>query len=165
MNKKFATALAASTLCLSSVTALAAEQFDRKAYVDSVVTILRIHADTLQNLTAHKIKYSDNLVRHAIALEHTFGLLGPMDWHAAEAVKLASEDGAKMEPSVEEFERLQKRSRDALRNLVIAAHRAMEEDNREGVNQALHDMKESCNACHEYLPESAAPDVWGSLQR
>lgn len=158
-----------TTLCLSWIMVVRAGEFNRESYVKSVITVLRIHADALYNLTEHKIKYSDNLVRHAIAIERTFGLLGPMDWHAADSAKLMNKNGSnsKMDANmeVEEFEKLERRSRDALKGLVIAAHDAMEEDNREGLKEALENMKNSCNACHAYLPESVAPDVWGTLKR
>jgi len=142
-----------------------AGEFNRESYVESVITLLRIQADLLHNLNTHRIKYSDNLARHAIAIQHTFGLLGPMDWHAAESAKLMSKDASDSGMDAEKFEKLENRSRAALKDLVIAAHDAMEEDNREGLNEALENMKNSCNACHAYLPESVAPDVWGTLKR
>jgi len=130
-----------------------------------VITVLRIHADAIHNLTEHEIKYSDNLVRHAIAIQQTFGLLGPMDWHAANSVKVMNKNASNSNMDVEMFEKLERRSRNAMKDLVLAAHDAMEEDNREGLNEALENMKDSCNACHAYLPESVAPDVWGTLKR
>jgi len=130
-----------------------------------VITVLRIHADAIHNLTEHKIKYSDNLVRHAIAIQQTFGLLGPMDWHAANSAKVMNKNASNSNMDVEMFEKLERRSRNALKDLVLAAHDAMEEDNREGLKEALENMKDSCNACHAYLPESVAPDVWRTLKR
>jgi len=88
-----------------------------------------------------------------------------MDWHAADSAKLMNKNASNSNMDVEIFEKLERRSRDALKGLVLAAHDAMEEDNREGLNEALENMKDSCNACHAYLPESVAPDVWGTLKR
>lgn len=152
-------------LCLSWIMVVRAGEFNRESYVQSVITVLRIHADAIRNLTAHEIKYSDNLVRHAIAIQRTFGLLGPMDWHAAKSAKLMIKNASNLNIDIEKFEKLEKRSRDALKGLVRAAHESMEEDNREELNEALDNMKNSCNACHAYLPESVAPDVWGTLKR
>ena len=127
--------------------------------------VLRIHANAISNLSTHKIKYSDNLVRHAVGLQRTFGLLGPMDWHAANSAKLMNKDASELNMNEEQFEVLERRSRNAMKTLVFAAQDAMVEDNREGVKEALENVKDSCNACHSYLPESVAPDVWGTLQR
>ena len=95
----------------------------------------------------------------------SFGLLGPMDWHAADAAKLMTDNASSSDMDSEKFETLQRRSRDALKTLVFAAQDAMVEDNREGVKEALENVKNSCNACHAYLPASVAPDVWGTLKR
>ena len=165
MKRKIFVTLMITTLCLSWIIVVRAGEFNRESYVESVITVLRIHADAIHNLTAHKIKYSDNLARHAIAIQRTFGLLGPMDWHAADSAKLMNKNASNSNMDVEIFEKLERRSRDALKGLVLAAHDAMEEDNREGLNEALENMKDSCNACHAYLPESVAPDVWGTLKR
>ncbi len=165
MKRKMFITLMTAALCLASVTVVRAEEFNRNTYVASVITILRIHADAIHNLSEHKMKYSDNLVRHAVAIERTFGLLGPMEWHTAEAARLMNKSGSNSDMDAEKFDELARRSSDALKGLVLAAHDAMEEDNRKGLNEALEKMKSSCNACHAYLPESVAPDVWGTLKR
>ncbi len=157
--------LIVAALCLSWVMAAQSEEFTRESYVKSVITVLRIHANAIQNLTKHKIKYSDNLVRHAVAIRRTFGLLGPMDWHAAESAKLMHKEASNSDMDAEKFRKLEKNSRNAIDALVFAAHQAMVEDNREGLNEALENVKESCNACHSYMPASVAPDVWGTLKR
>lgn len=143
-----------------------AETFDQQTYVNSIIGILRAHADAIHNLNSHHIKYSDNVVRHAIALEQTFGLLGPMDWHAAESMSLMHNKSidSKMEDE-QNFEKLSKRSSFALKTLVLAAHYAVDEGNRAALDDALQNVKNSCNACHSLLPASVAPDVWGNLKR
>jgi len=165
MKRKMIITLMAATLVLSWIMVTRADEFNQKSYVASVIIVLRIHADAISNLSTHKFKYSDNLVRHAVDLQRTFGLLGPMDWHAADSAKLMSKNASNWDMDEEKFEKLERRSRDALKALVIAAHDAMEEDNREGLQEALNSMKDSCNDCHAYLPESVAPDVWGTLKR
>ncbi len=165
MKRKMSVAFMLTTLCLSCAIGARAEEFNRKAYIDSVITILRLHAEALHNLSEYKTRYSDNLVRHAIAIERTFGLLGPMDWHAAESARLMEKTAAKADMDAQKFDDLARRSRAAMKALILAAHDAMEEDNRRGVDEALENVESSCNACHAYLPASVAPDVWGTLKR
>ena len=164
IRKKIVT-LMITTLFLSWITVVRAEEFTQKSYVESVIIVLRIHANAISDLNTHKTKYSDNLARHAIALQQTFGLLGPMDWHAANSAMLINQNASSSDMDAEKFEKLEERSRYALKAVYFAAHDAMDEDNREGLNEALKNMKDSCNACHAYLPESVAPDVWGTLKR
>lgn len=165
MIRKMITTLMITTLFLSWITVVRAEEFTQKSYVESVIILLRIHANAISDLNTHKTKYSDNLARHAIALQQTFGLLGPMDWHAANSAQLMNQHASNSDMDAEKFEKLEERSRYALKAVYFAAHDAMDEDNREGLKEALENMKESCNACHAYLPESVAPDVWGTLKR
>jgi hypothetical protein len=165
MIRKIITTLMITTLFLSWITVVRAEEFTQKSYVESVIIVLRIHANAISDLNTHKTKYSDNLARHAIALQQTFGLLGPMDWHAANSAQLMNQHASNSGMNAEKFEKLEERSRYALKAVYFAAHDAMDEDNREGLKEALENMKESCNACHAYLPESVAPDVWGTLKR
>lgn len=165
MKRKMIITLLATPLVLCWIVAARAGEFNQKTYVESVITVLRINADAISGLSTHQMKYSDNLVRHAVALQRTFGLLGPMDWHAANSSSLMTKDASKLGMNEEQFEKLEKRSRNALKGLVIATQDAMVEDNRDGVQEALNNVKESCNACHSYLPASVAPDVWGTLKR
>jgi len=165
MKTKMVITLIITTLFLSWIMVVRADEFTQKSYVESVIVVLRIHADAISNLNSHKIKYSENLARHAIAIQQTFGLLGPMEWHAADSEKLMNKNASSSDMDAEKFEKLEERSRYALKALYLAAHDAMDEDNREGLNEALENMKDSCNACHAYLPESVAPDVWGTLKR
>ena len=165
MKRKMIITLLTTTLVSSWIMATRADEFNQKSYIESVIIVLRIHADAISNLSTHQMKYSDNLVRHSVDLQRTFGLLGPMDWHAANSAKLMNKDASNLGMDEEQFEKLERRSRNAMKALVVAAQDAMVEDNREGVKEALENVKESCNACHSYLPESVAPDVWGTLKR
>ncbi|MBF0454796.1 MAG: cytochrome c [Magnetococcales bacterium] len=166
MNRRAPFIFVITLLCLSWVLPVQAEEnFTRDSYVNSVITVLRIHKDAILNLTAHDMKYSDNLVRHAIAIQKTFGLLGPMDWHAAESAKLLKRKSTHPDMTVIQFEKLAKQSNNAMKGVIRSAHENMEEDDREGLREALDTMMESCNACHSYLPKSVAPDVWGTLKR
>ncbi|MBF0195789.1 MAG: cytochrome c [Magnetococcales bacterium] len=167
MREKLLTPFIVALLCLSiGSTAQASDKFNRDTYVESVITVLRIHADSIKNLTTRDMKYSDNIVRHAIAIKKTFGLLGPMDWHAAESAKLMKKrksNNADMD--IDKFERMARKSKKAMQALILSTHENMEEDDRIGLLEALNNMKNSCNSCHSYLPKSVAPDVWGTLKR
>lgn len=140
---------------------------DRAEYAESVMNILRAHVSLLRELTlANRFKYSDNVVRHATAIQRTFGLLGPMEWHAAESARLHSThrgDGEKLNEDM--FEELGRASRHSIRELVRAAHDSMEEYDRQRVLKAISDMKQACDNCHSLLPKSVAPDLWGPLER
>ena len=115
---------------------------------------------------AHQFKYSDNLVRHAVAVEETFGLLGPMEWHAAQAAKIRGlKQGSNTKLDEDMFEDLARASRKSLKELIHAAHDSMVEYDRDGILDAISEMKESCNSCHRLLPKSVAPDIWGPLER
>ncbi len=159
-------ALLVATIGLGWSSVASAEEFTKESYVDSVMAMLRTHASAIENLNTHRIKYSNNLVRHAVALEQTFGLLGPMDWHAAQSATLmTAKDPAREEENQAKFHELQERASVALKGVIVAAHRTLEEGDHETLEMALDRMKESCNNCHTYLPEDVAPDVWGNLER
>lgn len=140
---------------------------DRDEYAASVLDILRTHLGLLEELAVtDRFKYSDNLVRHALAVQDTFGLLGPMEWHAAEAVKLHNKhNGNSTDLNAEMFEDLASASRKSLKDLVRAAHDSLEKYDGTGVVSAINTVKESCTNCHRLLPKSVAPDLWGPLER
>ena len=165
MKRNLTITLLTASLLLSWIMTTRAEEFNEETYVKSVISVLRFHADAISNLSTHKIKYSDNLVRHAVQLQRTFGLLGPMDWHAANSAKLMNKDASNANMDEAQFDKLEWRSRRAMKALVVAAQDMMVEDNREALKEALDSVKNSCNACHAYLPASVAPDVWGTLKR
>jgi hypothetical protein len=125
-----------------------------------VVSVLRTHTQLMEEMAqGARFKYSDNLVRHANQIRATFDLLGPMEWHAAQAADLHS---VKSEVALDEdqFESLAFASRRSLTNLVRAAHDSMERYDRDGLLEAIATMKQSCLNCHMLLPESVAPRVW-----
>jgi hypothetical protein len=140
---------------------------DKDEYVASVLTIIRTHVNLLEELSVtSRFKYSDNLVRHAVAVQDTFSLLGPMEWHAAEAAKLHSvKQGSGSELNEDMFESLARASRKSMTDLVRAAHDSMENYERDSMIDAINTMKQSCNNCHILLPKSVAPDIWGPLNR
>jgi len=140
---------------------------DHADYVDAVMDVMRTHVELLRELSErHHFKYSDNVVRHALAVEHSFGLLGPMEWHAAESAKIRSElQGTHMDLDEDDFGELGKESRKTIRDLIRAAHDTMAEYDAKGLNQALDNFQDGCNNCHRLLPRAVAPDLWGKLER
>lgn len=157
--------------CLLMVVALGGAAttgaIERDEYSASVLNILRTHLALLEELAlTDRFKYSDNLVRHALAIQDTFGLLGPMEWHAAESARLHSthyENNTDL--NAEMFEDLASASRKSLIGLVRAAHDSLEKYDGTGVVSAINTVKQSCNNCHRLLPRSVAPDLWGPLER
>ena len=80
-----------SLMIIALCSSISTNAMDRNEYVSAVMDIFRTHVYLLQQLPmVHRNKYSDNLVRHAIAIERTFGLLGPMEWHAVQQMCLLS---------------------------------------------------------------------------
>ena len=133
---------------------------DSDEYVESVISILRTHTQLMESMAqGPRFRYSDNLVRHAQQIRETFGLVGPMEWHAAQAAELLSGEGDAA-LNEEMFESLALTSQRSLSNLVRAAHDSMERYDREGLLEAITAMKQSCMNCHDLLPESIAPPIW-----
>jgi len=164
LSKKVRACLLASIGLCGSISAHADSQSE---YVDAVMDVMRTHVGLLRELsTRHHFKYSDNVVRHATAIDRTFGLLGPMEWHAAESAKIRSElQGTHMDLDEDHFEELGNASRKTIRNLIRAAHDTMDEYDAEGLNRAIDEFQEGCNGCHRLLPRAVAPDLWGKLKR
>jgi len=162
-NRVLAFSLATVALCGT----VATHAIERREYVADVLDVIRTHLDLMQELTAaHKFKYSDNLVRHAVAVERTFGLLGPMEWHAAQAATIRREqEGKPTKLNEDMFESLAKESRNTLRDLVRSAHDSMVEFDAASVNKAITDVKKACENCHRLLPKAVAPDLWGPIPR
>lgn len=159
-NKSFLIAVLPMAIWTASAPAI-----DRADYVASVVEILQTHTRLLEDLAGgERFKYSDNLVRHATAVEQTFGLLGPMEWHTARSARLHAQMNAG-DRSLDEgtFETLAETSQKSLKDLVRAAHESMEEHDADGMLTAIENMKSACNDCHKLLPANTAPDVWGSI--
>jgi AcrR family transcriptional regulator len=158
-------ALALMTIGVCSSASIFA--MDKTEYIEAVMDIFRRQVTLLQDLaTSPRFKYSDNLVRSASAIERTFGLLGPMEWHAVQAATIRSEyHGTAAEINEELFEDLARASRRSMTNLVRTAHDVMEYQDPESILAAISEMKQSCNNCHSLLPKSVAPDLWGPLPR
>lgn len=135
-------------------------QAEKRKYIASVVSLLRIHAQAIQQLSSNTFKYSENLARHANAIKQTFGLLGPMDWHITKSASLYKRSDNELQMDEELFEQLADSSSKALKTLHSTAIKEIQGGNEGLVIEALNDMQKTCEQCHALLPKGIAPDVW-----
>lgn len=134
----------------------------KEAYLQSIVTLMRLHANAIRQLATHEFKYSRNLARHATALHNTFGLLGPMDWHVAEAASLQKKNGEGPMLAADMFEKMAEQCQKSMKDLYQAAiHQLEKGGGPQPVLRALDDVQGKCNSCHALL-DGVAPDVWGA---
>jgi len=153
-------------ILLADDSASAMKEKHKDEYVQIVISILRGHIKALQNLTTEDIKYSDNAARHANGLKNTFDMLGPMDWHAAEAKRLQREKKGNAETPVTEkdFDNMVDNSMERIDRLRKSAHRWMRDKNREAFMKDLDLMMQSCSECHSTFPKGTTPKVWKGLK-
>lgn len=133
---------------------------EKEKYVNSVILLLRTHAQAVRQLSTNDFKYSENLLRHASSIKRTFGLLGPMDWHAAKSATLYKRADNKLHMDAEMFEQLAENSTQAINAIYKAARQELEKGREGAVLAALLTMQKSCAHCHELLPPGTAPQVW-----
>jgi cytochrome c556 len=134
-------------------------------YLEVVASILRGHVSAMRMiLDSGEMRYSDNLVRHAQAIERAFGMIGPMEWHAAEAMRNARPSEAN-DLREQDFIALGEKSYNAIHALPRAAERYMRDRNKARLQTAINHMMNSCVACHSKLPAGYVPNVWRNLSR
>ena len=101
--------LALASLVSMPVTAFAEDSLQARndAYLDEVVGIMRSHVLAIRMILDHDdLRYADNIVRHAEAFERAFGMVGPMEWHVAEAFGYAQKKESAEKMTEEQFEEL-----------------------------------------------------------
>ena len=104
------------------------------------------------------------MVRHAEAFERTFGMIGPMEWHAAEAFNKAQESTDGVTLSKIQFEVLAENSNAAVRQIKRSAARYVRDKNKELMRASINDMMKSCGGCHSRLPKGSVPSVWKGMK-
>ena len=135
------------------------------AYVAEVVSVLRSHVLSMRMILDYRgLRYSDNMVRHAEAVERAFGMVGPMEWHVAESFRIAQKKESAEKLSEEQFEQLADDSRTALIKIKRSAIRYMRDSNKSLMRHSINRMIESCGACHSRMPEDMVPDVWKGMK-
>ena len=136
-----------------------------EAYLEQVVSVLRSHVLSMRMILDHgDLRYSDNMVRHAEAFERAFGMIGPMEWHAAEAFNYAQKTGATEQLSQDQFEALAENSHLAVRKIKRSATRYMRDKDKALMRKSINDMMKTCGACHSRLPKGSVPSVWKGMK-
>ena len=159
--------LALASLQCISIKAYAEEtkQARNDAYVDQVVDILRSHVVAMRMILDHDdLKYADNMVRHAEAFGRAFGMVGPMEWHVAEAFSYSQKSDAAEKLSEEQFKELAEDTRLAISQIKRSAIRYGRDKKKELMRESINRMIESCGACHSKFPEGKVPHVWKGLK-
>lgn len=155
---------------LGGITLFANSPFEARAtekeqYVNSVITLLRLHADAIRQLSTHDFKYSRNLARHATALQNAFGLLGPMEWHVSTSTTLQKQSSQAAALKAEDFEKMAEQCQKSMKGLYQAAIRHVDSGgNAEPVLKSLDELQGKCTSCHSLL-DGVAPDVWGNTSK
>lgn len=166
-SRSFMASLALALLIGLPINAPADETMkaNNDAYLEQIIGMLRSHVLSMHMILDHDdLKYADNIVRHAEALERTFGMIGPMEWHVAEAFDLMQKGNAAEKLSQEEFDDLAENSRRALNQIKRSAMRYLRDKKKPLVRESINGMIKSCGACHSKLPEGTVPGVWKGMK-
>ena len=156
MNKGTVPVVLALTLGLFFASHAEANKELEKQYFNSVMTILRSHIDALVQLTRSRSQYSDNVVRHAVAIHRTMGLFDHLDWTPERLARLNTPDEAG-KPKAEQFNTYAEEARENSKKLVVASKKWLAGGDRQDFLQALNQMSSSCNQCHVQLRDHSAP--------
>lgn len=140
-----------------------AKETNKELYVEGVINIIRHHAASIRLLAKSSIKYSSNIPRHAQELKHSFGLLGPMDWHAAKAASLQKDGPKDLVLQQTDFEKLANNCVKKIKKLHKVAIAHVETGDQQSVLNALEVVQDSCDGCHSLL-DDISPNVWGRAE-
>ncbi|MBF0417575.1 MAG: hypothetical protein HQL86_04930, partial [Magnetococcales bacterium] len=137
-----------------------AQAGEKEKYVDSVISLIRLHSDAIRQLATHDFRYSRNLARHATGLQNTFGLLGPMEWHVSSSITL-QKGGEGQKLTEDDFNKMADHCQKSMKHLYQASIQHLEKkSDAQEVVKALDDVQSQCTHCHGLL-DGVAPDVWG----
>jgi predicted HD phosphohydrolase len=159
-----ALALGAALVASGNAVAMRGDDVAKDRYVDMVVELLRKHVVAMRWILDHDIKYSDNMVRHAHAFERAFGMIGPMEYHAAEAAALAKGLPESERFTEQQFEDLAEESMRQIHALERAAARYLRDKDEQRMRESIDAVIDSCGACHLRLPKGTTPPVWQGLR-
>lgn len=172
MRTKLLTWLVSATLVAGiafgisgNAVAMRGDDAAKDRYVDMVVELLRNHVVAMRWILDHDIKYSDNMVRHAHAFERAFGMIGPMEYHAAEAAALAMGLPESERFTEQQFEGLADESMRQIHALERAAARYLRDGDKQRMRESIDAVIDSCGACHLRLPKGTTPPVWQGLKQ
>jgi hypothetical protein len=148
-----------------AVSAEEGAQTANDAYLDQVVTVLRSHVLSMRMILDHdELRYADNMVRHAEAFERAFGMVGPMEWHVAEAFTQSQKTDYAEKFNKKLFEELADDTRVAIKKIKRSAIRYGRDKKKNLMRDSINNMITSCAACHSKLPEGSVPHVWQGMQ-
>lgn len=134
-------------------------------YLEHVVGVMRSHVASMRMILEHEdLKYADNMVRHAEAFERAFGMVGPMEWHVAEAFTHAQKSDAGDTLSKKEFVQLGEETRVAVFKIKRSAIRYNRDGKKHLMRKSINRMIKSCGACHSKLPDGTVPSVWKGMK-
>jgi hypothetical protein len=156
--------LGAALVVSTNAVAMRGDDAAKDRYVDMVVELLRKHVVAMRWILDHDIKYSDNMVRHAHAFERVFGMIGPMEYHAAEAAALSLGLPESERFSEQQFEDLAEQSMREIHDMEKAAARYLRDRDKTRMREAIDNVIDSCGACHLRLPKGTTPPVWQGLR-
>lgn len=160
-----AVGLALGALAATAVAADDKQQLRDAAYLEQVIAVMRSHVFSMRTiLDQGDLKYADNMVRHAEAFERAFGMVGPMDWHAAKAFHKTQKGDVAVKLSEEQFDQLADDSYQKILGVKRAAKRYLRDKDRQQMDAAIDGMMQSCNACHSKLPQGTVPSVWQGMK-
>jgi hypothetical protein len=135
------------------------------AYLEHVVDILRSQILAMRMIMNNgELKYADNMVRHAEAFERAFGMVGPMEWHAAKAFQKTQKGDAAAKLTEDQFDELAEDSYQKVLDIKRAARRYMRDKDSKLMGEAINRMIESCGACHSKMQEGTVPSVWKGMK-
>jgi len=141
------------------------QQMRNDAYVEQVVSVMRSHVLSMRMILDHDdLKYADNMVRHAEAFGRAFGMVGPMEWHVAEAFSYAQKSDAAEKMTEEQFQKLAEETRVAINKIKRSAIRYGRDKKKELMRASINRMIKSCGACHSKFPEGSVPSVWKGMK-
>jgi len=90
-------------------------------------------------------------------------MVGPMEWHAAEAYQYMLKGDAPDKLSEEQFEAFGEISHKTMERLKRSAKRYMRDRNKQLMRDSINNVIESCGNCHSKLPEGTVPHVWKGM--
>lgn len=150
MRWKPLTALAVVAV-LAAPQAAQAKDMAKLTYIETIMNIFQLHLRALEYVVANKGPFSDNAVRHAMALDATADFLDHVVPEETGAGPTGEKGGEWPWANHDEYEKLVDDSRLASDRLVVAADRWIGGGDKAKLLTAIEAVKQSCRNCHREL--------------
>ena len=147
--KTIQAAYIAAFLAISPTNGAAASEFgnDLPEYQSAVMSILRLHLKAIEMLVADQNHpYTDNIVRHALALKSTAQLLDHIYPYQKQLATMPLTNGKPWQDQ-KAFTALVDKSLLATKELVSASEQWLK-GNRDALPKAILQVRQSCDSCH-----------------